>query len=385
MIKTFARLGVEMVIADEVGSDLVGFADQQIPLQSVPAAAKRRELGELEEAVCAFHESYPVDGVLTTLDYLLPSVGRINDRLGLRGLTEAAGLACFDKVRQRDAFQAAGVPSTEYRLFRTLLDARTAAEELGFPLVLKPSDRTGSRGVIRVDTVEELSNAYATVTDQAWTGAYLAERYLVGREISVEAVTQGTETSLIAVNGKRLGPKPYFATVEIIVPGGFPSEVEEAAFQVVASALAALGVTDAVTHTELRLTDDGPRVLEVNGRIAGACIADMLADSTGTNLYQTQWDVLRGVEPTITRTARHHLSARTVVEGTGRLAAVDIGKLPRWDRTKHGRLQTFVAPGTVLSSVEHSNAIRGYAIGRGADVATASENAEALVQEIRLL
>lgn len=383
-IKTFLRLGVEIVIADEIGSDLVGFADRQIPVQSIPGAARSNDLRQLENAVCDFHDVYPLDAVITTLDYLLPSMGRINDRLGLRGLSEAVGRTCFDKRRQREAFREQGVPSARFRAVETLEDARVAGEELGYPFVLKPTDMTGSRGVVRVDSPRRLAGAYEATASESWAGSYLAEEYLPGDEISVETVTTGHDTQPIAVTAKLLGSPPHFVELGCSVPGVLSADVEQRVADVVRRALAAVGVRDTVAHTELRLTPDGPRVVEVNARIAGGLIADMLAEATGTNLYQVQWSVLTGGAPLIHRTPRYFLAQRALTGGHGRLVEIDLGKLPAWDPREYGRIQTFVGPGTSLHPVEHSNDVRGFVVARGPDPEAAASRADALTREIRL-
>lgn len=382
-IKTFLQLGVEIVIADEIHSGLVGFADRFLPVPSIPEVARRGKLELFEAQVAEFHRRYRLTGIVTTLDYLLPTVGRLNERLGLRGLSEDAGWCCFDKTRQRRRFNEHGVPSPEFRRFKVLPELEYAAAELGFPLVIKPSDRTGSRGVVRVDEPATLAAAYEEAAREAWTGPYLVEEYLTGGEISVECVTRSGVTSLIAVNDKRIGPPPYFVETETIVPAALPEPTRQAAFAVAKQALRALGVDDTVTHTELRLTPTGPQIVEVNGRPAGMIMADMVLDATGTNLYEVQWDVMNGREPTIHTDVRRFLSCRSINSGVGVLTRVDFdagGLHP----DQHSRIQVLAPVGSLLAEVRHSNDSRGYVIGRGDTPDAASAVSAQLLSRVTL-
>jgi biotin carboxylase len=381
IIKTFLRLGVEIAILDEPTSDFFGMADHQVPVTSVVAASRRGDTSAIEAAALAFHDRFPVDGVLTTVDHLLPVAGRLNDKLGLRGLSEEAARACTDKGRQRALFAANEVPSPAFAVVDSLTQARRAAADIGYPVVVKPVDRTGSRGVQRADDERQLAAAYANGREQSWGGALLIEEYLDGEELSAESVTVGGRTHLLLTIDKTIGAAPYFVEDGAVVPGSQPERVRERVAEVVGQALQALDVRDTVTHTELRLTATGPKVIEVNGRVAGMCLADMVLAATGIDLYEVQWAALRGRAHVPAAQAWGYLAQRSIVAGSGVVEEVVVDALAGRAAADLFGVRLGVRKGSTLAAVQHSNAVRGVVIARG----DTPERAFAAATELREL
>ncbi|WP_328689709.1 ATP-grasp domain-containing protein [Streptomyces phaeochromogenes] len=231
---------------------------------------------------------WPIAGVLTWDEFHLMAAARLAHSLGGRpGNTLAAVAAARDKATSRQRFAAAGVPSAASTWVHSLAAAASAAERVGYPVVLKPAACTGGIGVIRVDTITDLPAAWAIASagaaHQGPDGdGVLVEEYLHGDEISVETVTHRGVTSAVAVTRKAVGFAPYFLETGHSVSAGDPLLHEVA--PVASAALEALGITHGVSHTDLRLTPEGPRVIEVNARHGGDLIGELVRLATGISL-----------------------------------------------------------------------------------------------------
>ncbi|WP_405776231.1 acetyl-CoA carboxylase biotin carboxylase subunit family protein [Streptomyces sp. NBC_01538] len=231
---------------------------------------------------------WPIAGVLTWDEFHLMAAARLAHSLGGRpGNTLAAVAAARDKATSRQRFAAAGVPSAASTWVHSLDAAASAAERVGYPVVLKPAACTGGIGVIRVDTITDLPGAWAIASagaaHQGPDGdGVLVEEYLHGDEISVETVTHDGVTSAVAVTRKAVGFAPYFLETGHSVSAGDPLLHEVA--PVASAALEALGITHGVSQTELRLTPEGPRVIEVNARHGGDLIGELVRLATGISL-----------------------------------------------------------------------------------------------------
>ncbi|MFM9539903.1 ATP-grasp domain-containing protein [Streptomyces turgidiscabies] len=231
---------------------------------------------------------WPIAGVLTWDEFHLMAAARLAHSLGGRpGNTLAAVAAARDKATSRQRFAAAGVPSAASTWVHSLAAAASAAERVGYPVVLKPAACTGGIGVIRVDTITDLPGAWAIASagaaHQGPDGdGVLVEEYLHGDEISVETVTHDGVTSAVAVTRKAVGFAPYFLETGHSVSAGDPLLHEVA--PVASAALEALGITHGVSQTELRLTPEGPRVIEVNARHGGDLIGELVRLATGISL-----------------------------------------------------------------------------------------------------
>ncbi|MFE3737781.1 acetyl-CoA carboxylase biotin carboxylase subunit family protein [Streptomyces sp. NPDC059134] len=273
-----------------------------------------------------------IAGVVTWDEYTLVPTAELAARLNVPGNSAAAMTACRDKATSRRLFDEHGVPSATSTRVDNLTAAKAAALRTGFPVVLKPSSHAASIGVVRVDTPEELPGAWefaaAGAGDQGPEGSgVLVEEYLSGPEISVECVTQHGVTTALAVTRKEVAFPPYFEEVGHTVSAGDPLLPEVA--PVAVQAVRALGVTAGVQHVEMRLTASGPRIIEVNSRIGGDMIGQLVHLATGLDLPRIASDIACGQLPDLTPTA-HSTAAIKIIypPATGTLAKRDLSIRP---------------------------------------------------------
>ncbi|WP_371773534.1 acetyl-CoA carboxylase biotin carboxylase subunit family protein [Streptomyces sp. NBC_01438] len=275
---------------------------------------------------------HSIAGVVTWDEYTLVPTAELAARLNVPGNSTAAMTACRDKATSRRLFDEHNVPSATCTRVDNLTAAETAALRTGFPVVLKPSSHAASIGVVRVDTPEELPSAWefaaAGAGEQGPEGSgVLVEEYLAGPEISVECVTQHGVTTALAVTRKEVAFPPYFEEVGHTVSAGDPLLPEVA--PVAVQAVRALGVTAGVQHVEMRLTASGPRIIEVNSRIGGDLIGQLVRLATGLDLPRIAADIACGQIPDLTPTA-HSTAAIKIVypPATGTLSARDLAIHP---------------------------------------------------------
>jgi hypothetical protein len=197
-------------------------------------------------------------------------------RLDVPSMPAAAALACRDKARQRERFAAAKVPSARFALAASEAEAIAAAAAIGFPVVLKPRGRAASVAVRIVRSAAEIRETFALVrqaeSPSIEDGLVLVEEFLAGPEISVDSWVLDERVEPFAIAAKRTAYPPYFEEVAHVVGKVLDDGTEAAVREVVVAANRALGVDRTITHTELMLTTEGPKVVEVNGRLGGGLI-----------------------------------------------------------------------------------------------------------------
>ncbi|MFB8440434.1 acetyl-CoA carboxylase biotin carboxylase subunit family protein [Streptomyces niveus] len=267
---------------------------------------------------------HTLHGVVTWSEWDLVNVARLAEHLGLRTNTPQVMGDCRNKAAQRSLFARHRVPSAKAMTAHTLLEAALAAETIGYPVVLKPAAYAASIGVSRVTRSEELPGAFdfaqAGAELSRESAAVLVEEYLHGPEISVECATYRGTTTAVAVTRKTLGPAPYFEEIAHSVDANDPLLVQVG--PVAASAVRALGLTDGIQHVEMRLTDAGPRLIEVNARLAGDLIGQLVHLATGVDLPRAAADIACGTTPDLTRTRRTAAGIRLLYpEVSGTLTA----------------------------------------------------------------
>ncbi|MFE0703090.1 ATP-grasp domain-containing protein [Streptomyces sp. NPDC058872] len=228
------------------------------------------------EAAEADSEQAPA-GLFTWDELSLIATARVAEELGLPHLSAAAAEACRDKYTTRSLLDRAGLPGVRHRLVHSAEQAAAGAAEIGYPVVLKPRSLAGSMGVTLVRTPSELADAYAQVAGTTFPGirtehGVLVEEYLTGPEISVDSCVIDGEAEPVFVARKRLGHDPAFEEVGHLVGPWRHEPWAEEAEALVRNAHRALGIDRGITHTEIRLTPSGCRLIELNGRLGGDLI-----------------------------------------------------------------------------------------------------------------
>lgn len=257
-----------------------------------------------EPMIAAARAAGPFDGVLSWDEARVLQVAKIAAALGLPGGDVEAVLRCRDKHLTRQALAAAGVPQAVSVAAATVDEAVAAAERIGWPVVLKPRAMAASLGVVRVDTAAELAERFPFARDTTLPGAWrypdvLVEEYLTGPEVSVDAAVHGGRCVPLCVARKEIGYPPYFEEVGHVVDAADPLLADPGLLGVVQDAHTALGYRDGVTHTELKLTPAGPKVVEVNARLGGDLIPYLGLRASGVDPGLAAASVACGRSPAV--------------------------------------------------------------------------------------
>jgi len=287
------------------------------------AGTDTTDAASVAEVARAAADGAPLAGFVTSSEYFVAVTARAAARLDLPGPDPGAVERCRDKRRQRVALRAAGVPVPAFAAADSALEAADAARAIGFPVVVKPADGTGSRGVrLCLDPAEVHAHAAALLEaggderGQPTLAAVLVEEHVSGPEVSVE--TFGW--AVVGITAKHLGRLPSFvecghdfpADPVIAAPWGPPDPadpLEETAL----AALAALGLGFGAAHTEIRLGRRGPVVIEVNPRLAGGRIPTLVRLATGIDLVGAAVDAAVGDTRPLPEPEPGHASIRFLV------------------------------------------------------------------------
>ncbi|HTZ10663.1 MAG TPA: ATP-grasp domain-containing protein [Acidimicrobiales bacterium] len=258
-----------------------------------------------EEAAASLGRHRP-SGIITYADHLIPVTAELARRLGLEYHAPDTAAGLTDKLVQRRALAEAGMDVPRFvELPAALTPAalEALAGELRFPVVLKPRQGAGGRDMLLARDPAELRSVVAEVEagERGGQGLYV-EEYLAGAEpppsprfadyVSVESLVAQGVVSHLAVTG-RFPLEPPFRESGFFIPSDLGADDTTAVLDTAARAIAALGVRIGFLHTEIKLSDRGPRVIEVNGRLGGSVPA-MMAQAAGIDLLQLSQRVALG-------------------------------------------------------------------------------------------
>jgi predicted ATP-grasp superfamily ATP-dependent carboligase len=243
------------------------------------------------------------DAITTFSEARVAATAALAAECGLRFHSPRTALALTDKLTQRRALAAAGVQSTRCQAVTGQPELAAAVRQVGLPAVLKPRSGAGGARTCRVETAGEAAARLAEfLADPGGGGAhpgggragFVLEELLAGDPaaagprwgdyVSVESVTRSGVTTHLEVTGK-FPLTPPFRETGYVVPATLEPALREAVLGLTAAALAALGVTGGMTHTEVKLTPAGPRIIEVNGRLGGY-VAGIIRRARGFDLVR---------------------------------------------------------------------------------------------------
>lgn len=245
-----------------------------------------------------------VDGICSIAsDLAMVTVNYVAEKMGLVGNSIRATEKSTNKHKMRLAFEAGGDPSPK----SVEVDADTDLSKLDFcyPVIVKPTDRSGSRGICKLESPEGLKEAIAASMEQSFEKKALVEEFATGQEYSVEFISYRGEHHFLAMTKKYTTEAPHFIETGHIQPAPVSEEMLEKVKAVVKHALTTLEIENGASHTEVKINEKGViRLIEIGGRMGGDFIGSNLVQlSTGVDFVKAVLQVALGEEPEIRPTS----------------------------------------------------------------------------------
>jgi biotin carboxylase len=329
---------------------------------------------EDEPGVDRLARAEDVDGIVSPgADWPVGVAARVAERLVLPHPIDAAtATLATTKSRQRERLAATGVPQPR------------VLEEAVPPCVVKAPDRQGQRGLTLVRTDAELEPAIAAAQEASRDGTYIVEEYVDGPEVTVIAVSVDGELHPLLVTDRLTADPPAFgvalAHVWPCVTG------TQGAVDAARAAAEAVGVRNGPTYTQVRLGDDGARVIELAARLGGGHDAELVEAVTGVRLNELALSFALGEEPRVPVTQALHGGGCVLflVAPEGELQAVEGVEAAR---AAEGvvDVRIYREPGHVFGPLRRGSDRAGAVIAVGDSREQALERARRAADEIRFL
>jgi S-sulfo-L-cysteine synthase (3-phospho-L-serine-dependent) len=249
-----------------------------------------------------------IAGVTTTSEFFLPAVAVLARELGLPGNPAEVVRACRNKAAVRQILDEAGIAQPRWATATSDQEADSALALTGLPCVVKPVDDSGSSNVRVCRDRDEVLRAVQSVLavrlnsrGQPTAGLALIEEYVSGPEFSVEMFSADGEAHCVGVTRKSVGPPPYRVETGHLHPAGLPAHEQAVLAETVREILKILGVRTGPTHTEVKAGPSGPALIEVNCRLAGGMIPELVRHARGIDLVEQQLRCAVGEVPDLSR------------------------------------------------------------------------------------
>jgi biotin carboxylase len=330
-----------------------------------------------------------LDGVFTAGTDFSASVAWVAERMGLPGISYQTALRATDKRLMREAFALHGVPSPRFASWSGEGDPRDVlAAGLHFPLVVKPVDNMGARGVRRVDDPETMARACRDALPLSRSSRVIVEQYMEGRELSLDAVVYHGEISICGVADRHICFPPWFVEMGHTMPTDLDKATVRRIEAVFSAGIRALGIDNGAAKGDLKLTNEGPMVGEIAARLSGGYMSGWTFPyASGVEVTEAALKIAVGLPPGDLAPRRHAwcaeralISIPGVVENvSGHEEARELrGVKDVFIRVEPGHEVVFPA-----NNVQKCGSV--IAVGRRRDAALASAERALSVIDIRLV
>jgi biotin carboxylase len=249
------------------------------------------------EAALEFHENCPFDAVVPGFEYYIPLATKIASKLELSTISPETAKNVRQKHLMRSVIQEKNLRSPMFRTVDSVKEGLQCADEIGFPMVVKPISWSGSLFVKRVDNLSQLKEGLKQIflssfSEYGMPSARQAimEEYLSGKEYSVEGYAYDKQITIVSITEKFLGTEPFFVEIGHITPAVLSRDVQKDIEDYVRDVAIALQISVGPFHCEIRLTEAGPVLIEIGARLAGDRICDLILYAKGVNMYQITID-----------------------------------------------------------------------------------------------
>lgn len=245
-----------------------------------------------------------LDAVVAGGEFYVAAAAILAARLGLPGLAPASVAKVRNKAIMREAVAGAGLLVPTFAVVRDPAEIDAACVHVGFPAVIKPVESGGSIHVSRVDSLQQARRAIAAIYaddelefDRPLDTDVVVERYVAGPEYSADGYVRDGEVVVAAVTRKLLGPEPRFLEIGHLTPAPLDEASRKEITEYTSAVAKAVGITVGPFHCELRLSSNGPVLMEIAGRLPGDRITDLMEEATGLVLPRAALAVAAGADP----------------------------------------------------------------------------------------
>ncbi len=239
-----------------------------------------------------------LDGVFTAGTDFSASVAWVAEKLGLPGIPYETALKATDKALMREAFAAAGVPSPRFACWSGDGEPSVCVRGFSFPLVVKPVDNMGARGVRRVDEISDLEAACREALPLSRSSRVIVEEFMEGEELSLDAVVSRGEATVCGVADRHIFFPPCFVELGHTMPTDLGSRTVGEACEVFRAGIRALGIHTGAAKGDIKITPRGAMIGEIAARLSGGYMSGWTFPlSSGVDVTGAALNIAVGLPP----------------------------------------------------------------------------------------
>lgn len=277
--KTFFRSGNEMIMMDVADSMQLPLADYQYVINDI------RDTEEMYTVAKKIYKEVGFDGIITFMNSPATAIGRLSDELGFDYFSEESGKLMSNKFLIREKLSSLNENLVRYTKVTSLEEAYEAAEKLGYPWVLKPTDTASSIGVSVIHNKDEIAKAYEFTIKASFNKCLIGEEFITGEEHCAELIVIEGQPYVLGISKKIIDENSGCIELIDITPAPRYNEIYEEAKRYFSKVGKLLDIRNWMIHIEFKAEDGKIRIIELNPRVAGANIAESEWHLRNFNIY----------------------------------------------------------------------------------------------------
>ena len=380
-IRKAKEMGLQVITVD-MDENAIGFKEEGIICEVISTIDSEKIL----EAA----KKHNIDGIMTLASGMpMRSVAIVAKEMGLVGITEQTALNATNKAEMRQCLKESGVPIPQFFRVSSKEEYEEAIDYFKtskLKCIVKPADNSGSRGVDLLSDLSDeelISRAYEYSKSYSRGGDIVVEEYMEGPEVSVETLSVDGECHIIQITDKLTTGAPYFVEMGHSEPSAQPEDIKVRISEVASAAVKAIGIENGPSHTEIKVTKDGPKIVELGARLGGDNITTHLVPlSTGVDMVECCIKIALGEKPDLERKCelgsaiRYFKTEKGII--TNIIGIEDAKKL-------YGVMQVSIVHGIGEKVSEIKNSIDriGFVIAQGENAVNAVEICEDALRKIK--
>lgn len=289
-------------IAKEMGlKTIVTDYNQEAPgmkIADVPLIMSTKDVEGTVRAAKEYSQKARIDGVITIGTDASMTVSAVANTLGLPGIKFEDAESATNKIKMRQKFKARHVPCPDFSKCWSIEDAFEFAKKHEFPIVIKPSDNMGARGVIRINQFTEIQESFDYAKQFSPSGELIIEEFMDGVELSIDALIFNNKIIITGIADRMIDFEPYFVEIGHIMPSNLPEEQQNQAEEVMKKGIKALGITLGAAKGDIKITKKGAMIGEIAARLSGGFMSAYTYPlSSGVNLIKGAIKIALGEFP----------------------------------------------------------------------------------------
>lgn len=369
------EIGLEVIAVDmDISAPGFKYADINLNISTI----------DIDGVANAAMELKP-DGVMTLAsDMPMRTVAAIGQQLGLLTIDEKTAINATNKAVMRRCLYENNVPIPKFYVVSSYLEYLSVLNNFGHKFIVKPADNSGSRGIFLVTKCDEIEKAYEYSKEFSRSGEILVEECMSGPEVSVETITVDGVTHMIAITDKLTTGAPNFVEMGHSQPTMLSTIIQEEIRKITFSTIKAIGIENGPSHTEIIITEEGPKIVEIGARLGGDNITTSLVPlSTGVDMVKECINISLGEKPDLELKFEKASAIRYFKSSKGILLDIEgIEKASLIDGVKEITFSKGI--GDNINNINSSTERIGYVIAQGETPKKAIEICEKVLEVIKI-